>query len=111
MDTVAGVDEAAAVFSCVLPRLLKSPPAGLDAALMLKRPVPEVVLGFANRLDDGAAVDVAAVASPGLLDPEKPPEGNCDVLPNRLVGAVVLSASWADDDMDFASPKALVVCV
>lgn len=109
-DTVAGVDEAAAVFSCVLPRFPKSPPAGFDAALMLKRPVPEFVLAFENRLDDGAAVDVDPVVSAGLLDPNKPPEVGCDMLPNRLVGAVVPDVSWADDDADFALLKVLVGC-
>lgn len=93
VDTVAGGVEAAAIFSCVRPRLPKSPPAGFDAALMLKRPVPEFVLAFADRLDNGAVVDVAAVVSPGLLDPNAPPDADCGMLPNRLLGAVVLGIS------------------
>lgn len=93
VDTVAGGVEAAAIFSCVRPRVPKSPPAGFDAALMLKRPVPEFVLAFAERLDNGAAVDVAAVVSPGLLDPNTPPDAECGMLPNRLLGAVVLGVS------------------
>lgn len=57
---------------------------------MLKRPVPELVLGFVNRLDEGVAVVVAAVLSAALLDPNKPPEAGWDMLPNMLVGAIVL---------------------
>ena len=90
--------------------MAKSPPTGFDAALMLKRPVPEFVLALANRLDEGVAVVAAEVVSAGFLDPKRPPEDDCDMFPNMLVGAVVLSVSWAGAETDFALLKSLVTC-
>ena len=94
----------------MFPRLLKSAPAGFEAALMLNRPGPEFVLALANRLDAGIAVVVAAVESAGLLDPKRPPEEGFDKLLNMLVGAVVVGVSWADVDAALKLPKASVPC-
>ena len=98
------------MLSCVLLRLLKSPLAGFVAAIMLKRPVPELVLALANIFEGGAVVVVVAIVSAGLLDPKSPPDDGCDRLPKRFDGAAVVEVSWPALDPIFEFPKRLAAC-